>query len=281
MKYKTFLEVLFFIALLSTVIIMTVNNVEAIPNYYRVEIDMMGHMHHQTTANLEPIQTHIYVNGIRVYEGINNLLNWPFPVIPIFDINFNVNHAINTLYVKEITGVAAVDNNPHYTHISNVAFRIYRNNTLITSGGSSLLPACTGIEFYNLDLPCPSFPCPCFPFPLPPPIFELPPSPVLTPPVTRPEFFNFTSLIPFFTFVDGLFLPIAQIIINIIWIPLGILDFINRTLINFWSFFDTHVLYSGFLDVLGFLRMFFEIPEVMLLMVFGLSLVVIKIYLKR
>ena len=118
--------------------------------------------------------------------------------------------------------------------------------------------------------------------PIPPtPTFQLPPPPVLTPPTTRPTFFNYTILFPFFDFVDCLFLSFAQTILNIIWIPLSLLDFINQTLIGFWHFFDHHVLYSGFLDVLGFLYMFFEIPEIMLLMVFGLSLVVIKIYLKR
>ena len=125
--------------------------------------------------------------------------------------------------------------------------------------------------------------------PLPPtPSINLSPPPVLSQPVTRPAFFNYTVLFPFFDFVDNLFLPFAQVLLNILWIPLSLIDFVNQILIGFWHFFDTHVSYGGihvmhggFFDALGFLHMFFEIPEIKLIMIFGLTLVVIKLYLKR
>ena len=265
MKYKTFLDILFFIALLSTVIIMTVNNVEATPsNYYRVNVRIESVWTEVFYIGTPEYSEYIKINGVRV-------TNFDPPIDNMY--NFRINHTINTITIDGVDGYIVIDSGAdqiwvYKAMLTNATFRIYKNNTLIASG--------YGLGTHNLNLPSPSLPI----LP-PPPVFELPSPPVLTPPANRPAFFNFTTLIPFFNFVDALFLPFAQVIINILWIFLGILDLINNTLINFWSFFDTHVMYSNFLDALGFMRMFFEIPEIMLLMVFGLSLIVIKIYLKR
>jgi len=291
MKYRTFLDILFFIALLSAVIIMTADNVEAASdNYYTVtaKIDTLITWVDYISAN--DAFTYLNINGVRVstihnideYQGVNSVSLARFKPLALtepfyFWFTINVSYSIDNITLGGVNGYDIIDVwidlIPYHLQHINGSFWIHKNNELIASGH--------GLGTHILNLPCPSIPLPPPPIELPPPIFELPPSPVLTPPVTRPAFFNFTSLIPFFEYVDSLFLPLAQIIIDIVWIPLGILDFITQTLFDFWSFFDTHVLYSGFLDVLGFLRMFFEIPEVMLLMVFGLSLVVIKIYLKR
>ena len=281
MKYRTFLEVLFFIALLSTIILITADNVEATPSNYFLNVEIETLITWVDYLSLNDGFTFVNINGIRVLT-IHCLTEHGWdprfyalvvapPEIHTFILNFSVPYSINNITLNGINGYDIYDIGchvfPYHIKHLNASFRIYKDNALIANGH--------GLGTHIINLPCPSIPL------LPPPIFELPPSPVLAPPVTRPAFFNFTSLIPFFDYVDSLFLPLAQIIIDIVWIPLVILDFITQTLIDFWSFFDTHVLYSGFLDVLGFLYMFFEIPEIMLLMVFGLSLVVIKIYLKR
>ena len=263
MKYKTFLDILFFIALLSTVIIMTANNVEATSDYYKVNVTFDSswtEVSYIGTPEVYDEVNYVDINGVRIF--------WDYCMN---DFSFTTVQSIDTIRLGHKDGYVVFTNGGVWCYkviTTNATFRIYKDNVLIASG--------YGLGTHNLNLPHPSVPL----LP-PPPVFELPPSPVLTPPVDRPAFFNFTTLVPFFNFVDALFLPFAQIIINILWIFLGILDLINNTLINFWSFFDTHVMYSDFLNVLGFIRMFFEIPEIMMLMVFGLSLVVIKIYLKR
>lgn len=288
MKYRTFLDILFFIALLSAVIIMTANNVEAASDdYYNISVEIDTLITYVNYISANDAFSFVNINGIRIitihciseYYGYEpySLASSEISELYTFILNFSVPYRIDNITISGVNGYDIIDVVtdiiPYRLEHLNASFRIYKNNALIASG--------YGLGTHIINLPCPSIPLPSPPIELPPPIFELPPSPVLTPPATRPAFFNFTSLIPFFEYVDSLFLPIAQIIIDIIWIPLSILDFINQILVDFWSFFDTHVLYGGFLNVLGFLRMFFEIPEVMMLMIFGLSLVVIKIYLKR
>ena len=288
MKYRTFLDILFFIALLSAVIIMTADNVEAASSTYNVTIEIETLVTWVDHISANDAFTYVNINGVRVstIHSIGEYWGWgpvslafkPLASGPfVFLLIFNLSYSIDNITLGGVNGYDIIDVItdliPYHLQHVNASFWIHKDNALIASG--------RGLGTHILNLPCPSIPLPPPPIELPPPVFELPPSPVITPPVTRPAFFNFTSLIPFFEYVDSLFLPLAQIIIDIVWIPLGILDFITQTLSDFWSFFDTHVMYSGFLDVLGFLRMFFEIPEVMLLMVFGLSLVIIKIYLKR
>ena len=209
----------------------------------------------------------IYYNGTRIMAGnVGVGGNDPPPVT--FTRSFITIEAIDTIQIVQRRAGRRECDNPFFGeyNLNNAKVTITRLGTVVySSWGLNHAP----------NLPPIHIPIP------PTPTFNLPPPPVLTPPTTRPAFFNYTVLFPFFDFVDSLFLPFAQTILNILWIPLSLLDFINQTLIGFWYFFDHHVIYGDFLDVLGFLRMFFEIPEIMSIMVFGLALVTIKMYLKR
>ena len=209
----------------------------------------------------------IYYNGTRIFSGCMSVI-MSGNRIP-FTRHFSTTEAIDTILIRTLRRARRDyygNNFVGYFSITEGRVRITRLGTVVyDQEGISHTP----------NLPPVIIPLP------PTPTFQLPPPPNLTPPITRPTFFNYTLLFPFFDFVDDLFLPFAQALLNMLWIPLSLIDFINQTLVGFWHFFDYHVTYGGFLDALGFLHIFFEIPEIMLIMTFGLTLVVIKLYLKR
>ena len=208
----------------------------------------------------------IYHNGNRIMTGTTDMGTMGNPID--FVRSFSTIEAINSIGIVETRGARR----RHYLSLPG-DYSLTGGTVTITRQGTVLYHAHGLHHSPNL---------PPIPIPMPPiPTFQLPPSPILTPPAVRPAFFNYTILFSFFDFVDNIFLPFAQTLLNVLWIPLSLIDFINQVLVGFWYFFDNHVIYGGFLDVLGFLYIFFEIPEVLLLMVFGLSLVVIKIFLKR